>query len=99
MEIDDPISPPPPRTRTITSLVMLLVAATIFSYLACFAIPHALVTADVLPAWPAGDDPRPRWMIRTFCALMGSFLLIFGWFRFLSWRQFRGIAAMEREEG
>ena len=93
MQIDDPLSPPPPRTRTLTSLVMLLFAATVFSYLACFAIPQVLVNAGVIAPWPPGEDPRPRWMLRTFGVLMGGFTLIGGGFRFLSWRQCRGIDA------
>ena len=87
------LTPPSGWTKTITVLALLLVAALVFSYLGAFAATGALQSAGLIDKWPSHADPRPRWMLRTFCILMGGFLLLGGGFRFLSWRQCRGIDA------
>ena len=83
-----------PRARSLAPVVVLLVAAAVFSYLACFAIPAALVSSELMHPWPADADPRPRWMLETFCWIMGISLTLGGLVRFLSWRQCRRIDAM-----
>lgn len=88
---------PPPRTATV--LVLLAVAACVFSYLGAYALMGALVSADVISAWPPGDDPRPRNMLIGFIGLMAFFTLSAGAFRLLSSRQLRRIDAMADEGG
>jgi hypothetical protein len=83
------------RPRSLlTPVVMLLVAACVLSYLACFAVPAALVGAELMSPWPANADPRPLWMLHTFCWLMGTMVMLGGIMRFLSWRQCRRIDAI-----
>ena len=82
------------RPRTMSVLIVLMFAATTISYLAAYAMPSALVAANVLSPWPSYTDPRPRWMVMSFFALMGSFVLLHGMFRLLSRFQIRQIDAM-----
>ena len=80
-------------------LGLLATAALTFSYLGAYAVSDALVRADVLPRWPAGADPRPRWMIGGFAVLMGLSLGAAGVARFVSRRHLRRIDAMAEEGG
>ena len=80
--------------RMLTPLIMLLVAACVLSYLACFAVPGVLVSAELMSPWPANADPRPVWMLHTFCWLTGTLVGLGGIMRFLSWRQCRRIDAI-----
>ena len=80
--------------RMLTPVIMLLVATCVLSYLACFAVPSALVNAELMPPWPPNADPRPMWMLHTFCWLMGSMVVLAAIMRFLSWRQCRRIDAI-----
>ena len=82
------------RPRTLSVLILLMFAAVTISYLAAYAAPAALVTADVLAPWPSYADPRPRWMFVSFCGLTGSFIVITGLFRLLGRLQSRQIDAM-----
>ena len=92
--------PPPspvdaPRSSTFSALLLLAVFAVILSYLIAYAGANALASADMIPQWSRGTDPRPRWFGNTFAVLMGSFILIGGVARFFSWRQLRTIDQMQ----
>jgi hypothetical protein len=84
-----------PRSSTISALVLLAVFAVILSYLIAYAGANALASAEVIPQWSRGTDPRPRWFGNTFAILMGGFIFIGGVARFLSWRQLRTIDQMQ----
>ncbi len=83
-----------PRTRTINVLILLVLAALVFSYLGAYAVTNTLVNADMLPRWPAGQDPRPRWMLTGFFTLLGVFGTAAICFRVLSGRQLRSLDAL-----
>lgn len=85
------------RPHTVTVLVLLTGTALIFSYLGAYAIPGALITANLLAPWPAGEDPRPRHLVTGFVSLMAAFVFCATAFRVLSSRQLRRIDAMAEE--
>jgi hypothetical protein len=93
------IPAPARRPRTITVLVLLAVMAVILSYLFAFALTGALASADVIKAWPRGTDPRPKWFLYTFVALMSCILLFGGIAQLVSRRQLRSIDAMSEGDG
>lgn len=97
MGVVPPCGPRAPRTATV--LALLAAAALTFSYLGAYAASDALVAADVLSRWPAGTDPRPRWMLGGFAVLMGLFVVAAVFARFVSRRQLRRIDAMAEEAG
>jgi hypothetical protein len=86
-----------PRSRTLSVLTLLAVASIVFSYLGAYAVTGVLVAADILPAWPADQDPRPRNMMVGFVALLALFTLLSLSIRLLSSRQLRRIDAMADE--
>jgi hypothetical protein len=71
------------RPHTLSVLVVLMFAAITISYVFAYGASGALVSANILPPWPAYDDPRPRWMVTSFVLLLGSFTLITMFFRML----------------
>ena len=80
---------PPPRTFTV--MVFLAVFAVVLSWISCYAIPNALVAADVLKPFTAGPDPRPRWMATAFVIIFvacGLISMLLGW---MSRRQLKRI--------
>jgi hypothetical protein len=81
----------PPRTMTV--MVFLAVFATVASWLSCYAIPNALVAADVLKpfAHEGATDPRPRWMATAFVIIFISSGLIGMFLGWMSRRQLRKI--------
>lgn len=79
--------------------VLLLLVAIVFSYLGAFAVTNALVSADLLERWPAGQDPRPRWMLTAFGSMSGTFVVVAGWVKFTVWRQMRRLDRMEETDG
>jgi hypothetical protein len=85
------------KPRTLIVLCMLVVAAGTFSYLWAYALPDALINADILARWPDGSDPRPRRLGTAFAGMMGLFLSMGALARFLSARQMRRIDAMGEE--
>lgn len=97
LDAADATAAPPRAGKTLPVLLMLVLAAATFSYLSAYAVSDALVSADVLKRWPAGTDPRPRWMAVTFAAVMSCFLVAGTAARALSRRQLRRIDAMSEE--
>jgi hypothetical protein len=98
-EIDPVVPRDRPKPNTLTVLALLAAAAATFSYLAAYAVANALVTADVLSAWPRDHDPRPRWFVTGFVTLLGLFLAAATAARFLSQRQLRRIDEMSDGDG
>jgi hypothetical protein len=94
-EID---APPLRKAHTMNVLVLLLVAAAVFSYLGAYAATNALVAANLLNPWPAGDDPRPRWMLDGFVSLLTLFTGVATFLKWSSGRQLRRLDAMEEDE-
>jgi hypothetical protein len=88
----------PPRTRTINVLILLAVAAMVFSYLGAYAITNALVSAGMLPRFAAEHDPRPLWMLMGFGALLVVFATFALLLRILSRRQLRSLDALADAE-
>ena len=83
--------------KTLVVFAVLLATAGMFSYLLAYAMTDALATAQVLPRYESGSDPRPMWMIRAFISLTFTFLAIGLLARLLSRRQLRRIDAMADE--
>jgi hypothetical protein len=81
-------------SRTSSVLIFLAAFSVIVSWLACYAVTNALISTDMMSAWPAGEDPRPHWMLNSFIGLFGSFALVALVFRWSSNRQLRRIDAM-----
>lgn len=93
MELDqDSASQRAPRTATV--LVFLAAFAVIVSYLGVYAVSNALISADLISAWPHEADPRPGWMLRTFLGLFGTFGTVGMMFKLVSYRQLKRIDAM-----
>ena len=96
MEQDTLAMSQPPRTLTVLGL--LAVTALTFSYLGSYAVTNALVANEVMRPWSDGQDPRPRWLVTGFCVLMLVFIAVGGFFRVLSRRELKQIAAMDEAE-
>lgn len=79
-------------------LVLMTLAAGVFSYLGAFAVTGTLAAADVIDKWPPHNDPRPRWMAVSFATLLASFLVIATLFRWTSSRQLRRLDALAQED-
>jgi hypothetical protein len=86
------------KPNTINVLVLLLVAAMVFSYLGAYAATNALVAANLLSPWPSDQDPRPKWMLDGFAALLSIFIFTGGLLKWSSSRQLRRFDAMEHED-
>jgi hypothetical protein len=80
-------------SRTSTTLVFLASFAIIASYLGCYAVTNALVTAGLISPF-TGEDPRPRWMLNSFLGIFGGFGVLAVLFRWMSNRQLRRIDDM-----
>jgi hypothetical protein len=91
----DDISPAKPKLPTVLGLLAL--TSLTLSYLGAYAVAGALVEADVLHRWRPDADPRPKWLIIGFCALLVTFTLMGVVVRFLSQRQLREIDEMSDE--
>lgn len=87
-----------PRPRTLSVLTALMVTAVLLSYLVSYAIPGAMVAANAMQAWPASDDPRPRWMVLSFTALLSSFVVLMGFVYLLNALQVRRINSMLEDQ-
>ena len=87
----------PARPRTMTVLGLLALTALTFSYLGSYAVYNALVVAKLADGWH-GVDPRPRWLITSFCVLMLLFMAVGELFRRLSKSDFRAIDEMADAE-
>ncbi|HLL90086.1 MAG TPA: hypothetical protein VK324_12360 [Tepidisphaeraceae bacterium] len=88
-----------PRPKTLTVLAVLMATALAVSYLTAYAGANALVQAELMDPFTAGHDPRPRWLLYAFTALLTTFAAAAVAFRFLSKRQLRSLDAMADSEG
>lgn len=93
---DNEIPHPAPRTTTV--LVFLAAFAIMTSWLCVYAATNALVSANIMSAWPPEADPRPRWMINAFGGFFGAYAVIGLLFRWISSRQLRNIDSMADAE-
>lgn len=82
------------RARTGTVVVFLAAFAMIVSYIIVYAVPNALIAADVLSPRPAGGDDRPMMLLRIFLTLFGVFVAVGMIFCWTSRRQLRRIERM-----
>lgn len=82
------------QPRLWTVLVFLAAFALLLSWIAVYAIPNALIAADLLAPFPADSDSRPAWMLKAFAALAALFILLAAVFHWLSARQLRRIDEM-----
>jgi hypothetical protein len=85
------------RPHTMSVLTVLMVTAVVFSYLIAYALPQALLAADVIEPWAAYNDPRARWMATAMFVLLGSFVSLWALFRMLGAFQFRRIDTMGQD--
>ena len=99
MELLDPDIPEPPRPRTLTVLATLMGVALVFSWLIAYALFDALVAAELIARTTGTHDPRPRWLLGVFTAVMAGFGLLALLFRSSSHRQLRRIDEMSDEAG
>lgn len=94
-ETDDiPVAKP----KTTTVLGLLVLTSLTFSYLAAYALSGTLVHAEIIRPWPAGADPRPRWLAIGFVLLLVAFVSVAAVVRSLSRRQLREIDEMGEGE-
>ena len=82
---------PPPRTATV--MTFLAVFAVVLSWISCYAVPNALVAADVLKPFKGegANDPRPRWMVTAFVIIFVTCAAISMLFSWMSRRQLKKI--------
>ena len=80
------------RPSTLIVLALLMGVALVFSWLGAYAFTNALRAAELVQPWE-GTDPRPRWMLFGFTALMTIFGICALAFR--QSRQLRRIDEME----
>jgi hypothetical protein len=92
-EVDTIDAPQLPKPKTITVLGVLTGASLVLSYLGSYAFTNAMLSAEMIKPWAEGNDPRPRWLLISFCSLMLVFMGIGGICRFLSRRQLQSIDA------
>ena len=93
----DETLPPRRKSRTVSLLTLLAVAAVTVSYLGAYAAAGALASAGVIPSWTPAEDPRPLWMLGSFVGLMTVFASLAGVARLASRRHLRQIDAMDAE--
>lgn len=85
------------RPRTASVLLLLSLAALVFSYLWAYCLSDALVAADILAPISRENDPRPRWLVTSWLSLTALFI-VFGWIcRFATSRQMKALEQMEMD--
>jgi threonine/homoserine/homoserine lactone efflux protein len=92
------LEPTSSRTRTGSAIGLIVLTAATFAYLGAYAIAGALASADVIAAWPADRDPRPRWFVIGFAGLLASFAVFAVLARISSGRQLRSIDRMQNDD-
>src|SRR5438067_4873707 len=98
LQLDD--APPRQRgPRTVTVLGLLVVAAAAISYLGAFAMTDALAKANMIAPVSRHPDPRFKWMLIAFVALLVLFSAVGGVMRYFSRRQLGDIDSIANAEG
>jgi hypothetical protein len=87
-----------PKPNSLVVVGMLLLTAAVFSYLGAFAIADALASARFITPWPPHDDPRPRWFVFGFAAMVAAFVAVWLTVRVASRRQLRHIDRMDADD-
>lgn len=94
----DAVQPTKPKTVTVLGLIAL--TSLVFSYLGAYAVHNVLVANQVVSPLEPGHDPRPRWMLTSFCVLLVGFMALGEIGRRLSRKDLKAIEAMvEAEDG
>ncbi|HEY1685416.1 MAG TPA: hypothetical protein VGG19_11680 [Tepidisphaeraceae bacterium] len=82
---------------TLAVVILLLLAAGVFSYLWAYALSDALVAGHLMSPLESGTDPRPQQMQLAFEVILGVLAFITISLKWLSYRHLRRIDAMNRE--
>ncbi|HRK32461.1 MAG TPA: hypothetical protein PLD59_15460 [Tepidisphaeraceae bacterium] len=87
------------RPKTLFVLMLLSMAALVFSYLYAYCLTDALVAAEVMtPVSSVDNDPRPRTLMVGWIVLMITFGLL-GWvMNRLSASEMRSLDELSREQ-
>jgi hypothetical protein len=96
MDFDrDDESPPDVRPRTSTVLVLLVLAAALFSYIGAYPMTKALAGANLIAPITSEHDPRPIWAASAFVAMLLAAGMVAVALRFMSRQQLKSIDTME----
>jgi hypothetical protein len=83
--------------RTILVLILLVLAAAVFSYLWAYALGDAMVAGHLSAPVESGPDMRPGEMEHAFIVIMSVLLLGAAFLKWSSGRQIRRIDAMNND--
>jgi len=86
------------RPPTLIVLALMIVAALLFSYIGAYNVSVTLVNADLIAPWPAGSDPRPKWMVTSFLTVILTFTVVGTLMRFASCRSLRDLDRLADDE-
>jgi hypothetical protein len=96
MDFDsDDESLPDTRPRTSSVLILLVVAAGLFSYIGAYPMTNALAGANLIAPITSDHDPRPIWAGSAFVAMLLAAGMIALALRFMSRQQLKRIDTME----
>jgi hypothetical protein len=95
MDFDEDDAQPDMRPRTSSVLVLLVVAAGLFSYIGAYPMTTALATANLIAPITSAHDPRPIWAGSAFVAILGCVGFVALVLRFVSGRQLKRIDTMD----
>lgn len=96
---DEPDIPAEPRQGTAAVVSLLVIAAAVFSYLWAYPMTDALAKVSMIRPIDPDRDPRLRWALTGFVAIMTGFAVIAAVLRHLSRRQLRSIDRMNDADG
>ena len=92
---DDADASPDIRPKTSSVLVLLFLAAGLFSYIGAYPMTTALISANLLTPVTAEHDPRPIWAGSAFVAILVLAGLVALVLRFVSRQSLKRIDTME----
>lgn len=96
MDFDgDDESLPDMRPKTSSVLVLLVVAAGLFSYIGAYPMTNALASANLISPITLDHDPRPIWAGSAFAAMLLAAGLIALMMRFVGRQQIKRIDTMD----
>jgi quinol-cytochrome oxidoreductase complex cytochrome b subunit len=72
---------------------VVLLASLVFSYLISYAVMTALAAQNIISPLPRDSDPRPRWMLTTFVAMV---LALFTAAMLLRWTSGRHLSRIDQ---
>jgi hypothetical protein len=92
---DDAEASPDIRPKTSSVLMLLVIAAGLFSYIGAYPMTTALAGADLIAPVTAAHDPRPVWAGSAFVAILALAGFIALVLRFVSRQSLKRIETME----